>query len=64
MLSVPEGTWEYHRENYLAVSLWALEEGGGKVENLELVAGPIVQSNYPRPDAMSPISRARARRAY
>ncbi|KAJ5975439.1 hypothetical protein N7481_009146 [Penicillium waksmanii] len=44
---VPEGIWDYHGENHLGVSLWALEKGGGKVENLELIAGPVVQSSYP-----------------
>jgi hypothetical protein len=53
---VPEGIWNYHGANYLGVSLWALEEGGGKVENLELVAGPVIQSSYSRPIEMSPIS--------
>lgn len=54
---VPEGIWNYHGSNYLAVSLWALEEGGAKVENLQLVAGPVVQSSYSRPIEMSPISK-------
>lgn len=54
---VPEGIWDYHGENHLAVSLWALEKGGGKVEKLDLVAGPVVQSSYPRPIEMSPMSQ-------
>lgn len=43
---VPEGIWNYHGSNYVAMSLWALEEGGAKVEGLELVAGPVIQSGY------------------
>lgn len=54
---IPEGIWDYHGPNYLAISLWALEKGGAKLENLELIAGPVIQSSYPRPIEMSPISK-------
>ncbi|KAF1989362.1 glycoside hydrolase family 35 protein [Aulographum hederae CBS 113979] len=40
---VPEGILDYHGENWVAVSLWALEEGGARVEGLELVAGMVVE---------------------
>ncbi|KAK4618252.1 putative beta-galactosidase A [Fulvia fulva] len=43
---VPEGIWNYQGSNYVAVSLWALEKEGAKVEKLELVAGTPVQSGF------------------
>jgi hypothetical protein len=36
---VPEGIWNYHGSNWVAMSLWALEKDGAKVEGVELVAG-------------------------
>ncbi|KAF2401126.1 beta-galactosidase [Trichodelitschia bisporula] len=41
---VPEGIWNYRGRNWVAVSLWAMEEGGAHVEGLELVAGQAVQT--------------------
>lgn len=52
---VPEGIWNYHGSNYLAVSLWALNAEGAKVANLSLVAGPVIQSGY-GPVALSPMT--------
>ena len=43
---VPEGILKYRGENYIAVSIWALEEGGAKPEGFELVAGMPVKSGY------------------
>lgn len=43
---VPQGIWDYHGSNTLAVSLWSLEAGGARVGNLSLVAGPVIQSGY------------------
>ena len=43
---VPEGVWNYHGSNYVAVSLWSLEAKGAKVESLSLVAGPVIQTGY------------------
>ena len=43
---VPEGIWNYHGSNYVAVSLWALEEGGAQVASLSLVSGPVIQTGY------------------
>ncbi|KAF2496105.1 hypothetical protein BU16DRAFT_560944 [Lophium mytilinum] len=43
---VPEGVLDYKGRNYVAVSLWALEEGGAKVEGLELVVDAVVQTGY------------------
>ncbi|THX45687.1 putative beta-galactosidase, partial [Aureobasidium pullulans] len=42
---VPQGIFDYNGPNYLAVSLWALDEGGAKISNLSLVAGPVIQSD-------------------
>lgn len=52
---VPEGIWNYHGSNYLAISLWSLEKGTAKVGNLSLVAGPAIQSGY-GPVALSPLT--------
>lgn len=41
---VPEGILNYRGMNWLAVSLWALEDGGAKVEGLDLAAGHPVMS--------------------
>lgn len=43
---VPEGVWNYRGSNTVAVSLWAQEEAGARVEGLSLVAGPVVQSGF------------------
>lgn len=43
---VPEGIFNYQGENYVGVSIWALEEGGAKPEGFELVNGMEVQSGY------------------
>lgn len=46
LFPVPEGIWNYHGSNYVAVSLWSLEAEGAKVDSLSLVAGPVIQSGY------------------
>ncbi|SMR58814.1 unnamed protein product [Zymoseptoria tritici ST99CH_1E4] len=51
---VPEGIWNYHGSNYVAVSLWALEASGAKVANLSLVTGPVIQSGF-GPVELSPV---------
>ena len=43
---VPEGIFNYHGNNYVALSLWALEEGGATVDGFKLVAGHPIQSGY------------------
>lgn len=43
---MPEGIFNYHGSNYVAVSLWALEADGGKIDSLSLVAGPVIQSGF------------------
>ncbi|EMC91653.1 glycoside hydrolase family 35 protein [Baudoinia panamericana UAMH 10762] len=52
---VPEGIWNYHGSNYVAVSLWSLEAAGAKVGNLSLVAGSVIQSGY-GPVSLSPMT--------
>jgi hypothetical protein len=41
---VPEGIWNYRGKNFIAVSLWALDASGARVEDLQLVAGPSIYS--------------------
>ena len=43
---VPEGILNYRGRNYIALSLWALDKGGARVDGLELRAGAVVQSGY------------------
>jgi len=43
---VPEGIFNYRGENTVAISVWALEEGGATPKGIELVAGMPVQSGY------------------
>jgi hypothetical protein len=52
---VPQGIFDYNGPNYFAVSLWALDEGGAKISNLSLVAGPVIQSGY-GPISLSPMT--------
>jgi hypothetical protein len=47
---VPEGILNYHGTNYIALSLWALDSAGTKVEDIKLVAGPVIQSAYSAPE--------------
>lgn len=48
---VPEGIWNYRGSNTVALSLWAQEEDGAKVDGLSLVAGPVVQSGFGKIEA-------------
>ncbi|PIA88990.1 putative beta-galactosidase A [Cercospora beticola] len=43
---VPEGIFNHRGSNYVAVSLWALDQGGAKIDGLRLVAGPEIQTGY------------------
>ena len=43
---VPEGILDYRGTNYLALSLWALDAKGAKLEDLQLVSTALVQSGY------------------
>lgn len=46
MYIVPQGIWNYQGENTLAISLWAMNDGGAKLDSVKLVAGPNVQTGY------------------
>lgn len=43
---VPQGIWNYEGSNTLGVTLWALEDGGAKVDDLRLTAGMEVMSGF------------------
>lgn len=43
---VPEGILNYHGINYLALSLWALDPKGARIENLQLASTAVIQSGY------------------
>lgn len=43
---IPEGILNYRGENFVAVSIWALESGGAKPDRFELVSGMPVKSGY------------------
>jgi len=45
---VPEGVLNYHGTNYLALSLWALDSDGARVEDVKLVADTVVRTGYKR----------------
>jgi beta-galactosidase GanA len=51
---VPEGILNHHGPNWVALSLWALDAGGAKIEGFDLVAGQAVQSAR-GPVALSPM---------
>ncbi|KAL9596464.1 MAG: hypothetical protein Q9219_005770 [cf. Caloplaca sp. 3 TL-2023] len=51
---VPEGILNYHGINYIALSLWALDAAGAKVQDLQLVETAVIQSGY-GPVALSPM---------
>jgi hypothetical protein len=43
---VPEGILDYHGQNWVALMLWAMEAGGARIDDLELVATAVVESGY------------------
>jgi Beta-galactosidase jelly roll domain/Beta-galactosidase, domain 3 len=43
---VPEGVLKYRGENWIAITLWSLEEGGAKVDGIKLTAGTLVMTAY------------------
>ena len=43
---VPQGILDYHGTNYLALSLWALDNNGAKLEGFKLVSTAVIQSGY------------------
>ncbi|GKZ29849.1 hypothetical protein AbraIFM66950_006710 [Aspergillus brasiliensis] len=46
---VPEGILNYNGSNYLAVTLWAMDEESFKLDGLRLQANAVVQSGYRKP---------------
>ena len=52
---VPEGILNYQGVNYVALSLWALDAWGARVQDLRLVMTAQVMSGFPRPVANSPM---------
>lgn len=52
---VPEGIFNYHGSNYVALTLWALQPEGTKVDSLQLVSGEVIQSGY-GPVELSPLT--------
>lgn len=46
---VPEGILNYQGQNFIAITLWAQQEEGAKLEGLELVADAVIQSGYQKP---------------
>lgn len=46
---VPEGILNYQGQNFVAITLWAQQEEGAKLEGLELVADAVIQSGYQKP---------------
>jgi beta-galactosidase len=46
---VPEGILNYQGQNFVAITLWAQQEGGARLEGLELVADAVIQSGYQKP---------------
>jgi len=53
MFPVPEGILDYSGVNYVAITLWALDQEGAKLNSLELVPQMPVLSGYSKP-ALSP----------
>ncbi|KAF2199152.1 hypothetical protein GQ43DRAFT_433640 [Delitschia confertaspora ATCC 74209] len=49
---VPEGILNYRRENYVALTLWALDDNGAKLGQFQLVPQAYVWSSYPRPEVV------------
>ena len=52
---VPEGILNYHGSNYVALTLWALQAGGAKLDSLQLVSGDVIQTAY-GPVELSPMT--------
>jgi len=52
---VPEGIFNYHGMNWVAMSLWSLDPDGARVEDIQLVADAVIQSGYGKV-ALSPMS--------
>jgi len=46
---VPEGILNYQGQNFIAITLWAQQEDGAKLEGLKLVADAVIRSGYQKP---------------
>ena len=53
---VPEGILDYHGKNWLALTLWALEEAGAGFQDFRVSADAVIESGYGSPD-LSPMPR-------
>ncbi|CAG8902480.1 unnamed protein product [Penicillium egyptiacum] len=47
---IPEGIVNHHGENYLALTLWALDDRGAKLDGIRLENTAIIQTGYAGPD--------------
>lgn len=52
---VPEGIWDYHGTNRVAVSLWSQEAGGTKVGKFSLTVDGVVQTGF-GPVTLAPLN--------
>ncbi|OKL55621.1 putative beta-galactosidase E [Talaromyces atroroseus] len=50
---VPEGILNYNGDNFIAVTLWAMDTDGAKLAGLDLVPTAVIKSGYSRP-ALAP----------
>ncbi|KAH8817367.1 glycoside hydrolase superfamily [Xylogone sp. PMI_703] len=48
---VPEGIINHGGKNYIALTLWALDQSGAKINGIELVSTSVIQSGYQSPAA-------------
>lgn len=58
LFPVPQGILNYHGANYLALSLWALNDTtGAMLADLKLVSTAVIQSGYSQEVEMSSSDR-------
>lgn len=50
---VPEGILNYNGSNYLALTIWAMDEKSFKLDGLRLQANAVVQSGYRKPSLVT-----------
>lgn len=50
---VPEGVLNYNGKNWVALTLWALDAGGAKLNGFELMTDVVVESSYSKPAAVA-----------
>ncbi|KIW06877.1 uncharacterized protein PV09_02553 [Verruconis gallopava] len=61
---VPEGVWDYNGTNWVAISLWAMDGSGARLQDIKLVAGPVVQTGYTGVKKVEATSWTKRRGAY